>query len=98
MVPFQRSAVYKNRLKPWEFIRCSRSPEFNKVACIRWPACVITLKKIIILRLHIMQIITLNFEEPLIIHLQGKKVEVFAFQTQEIGNIKFGVEAPREVS
>ena len=45
-----------------------------------------------------MQIITLNFEEPLIIHLQGKKVEVFAFQTQEIGNIKFGVEAPREVS
>jgi carbon storage regulator len=45
-----------------------------------------------------MQILNLKFEEPLIITINDTKIEIFAFQTQEHGNIKFGVEAPRSIS
>ena len=44
-----------------------------------------------------MNIITLPFEEPLSLVVQGEIVKIFAFKTQEHGNIKFGVQAPRSV-
>ena len=45
-----------------------------------------------------MNIITLPFEEPLTICVEGEIVQVIAFKTQEHGNIKFGVEAPRSIN
>lgn len=45
-----------------------------------------------------MDIITLQFEEPLIIDIADTVVKILAFKTQEHGNIKFGVEAPRSVN
>ena len=42
-----------------------------------------------------MNIVTVGFEEPLIITLNGEMVQLVAFKTQEHGNIKFGIEAPR---
>ncbi|MCC5793006.1 MAG: carbon storage regulator [Legionellaceae bacterium] len=44
-----------------------------------------------------MEIITLPFEEPLTVVLNGEKIEVIAFRTPEHGNIKFGVNAPRSI-
>lgn len=44
-----------------------------------------------------MNIVTIPFEEPLIIDLNGRTVQVIAFKTLEHGNIKFGVDAPRSV-
>lgn len=45
-----------------------------------------------------MDIISLQFEEPLIIHIEDTVVKILAFKTQEHGNIKFGVEAPRSIN
>lgn len=45
-----------------------------------------------------MDIISLQFEEPLIININDTIVKIFAFKTQEHGNIKFGVEAPRSIN
>ncbi|MGL5741084.1 MAG: carbon storage regulator [Legionella sp.] len=45
-----------------------------------------------------MDIISLQFEEPLMIHLGDHIVKILAFKTQEHGNIKFGVDAPRSVN
>ncbi len=45
-----------------------------------------------------MNIVTIAFEEPLIITLQGEMVQVIAFKTPEHGNIKFGIEAPRSIN
>ena len=45
-----------------------------------------------------MDIMTVPFEEPLIIEVGGEKVQIIAFKTQEHGNIKFGVNAPRSVN
>ncbi|KGP62195.1 carbon storage regulator [Legionella norrlandica] len=45
-----------------------------------------------------MDIITLQFEEPLIIRISNTVVKILAFKTQENGNIKFGVEAPRSIN
>ncbi|KTD68363.1 MULTISPECIES: carbon storage regulator [Legionella] len=45
-----------------------------------------------------MDIISLQFEEPLIIHIGDAAVKILAFKTQEHGNIKFGVDAPRSVN
>ena len=45
-----------------------------------------------------MDIVTLSFEEHLTVNLQGKLIQVVAFKTQEHGNIKFGVEAPRSIN
>lgn len=42
-----------------------------------------------------MNIINLDFEEPLYISINNTLVQIFAFKTQEPGNIKFGIEAPR---
>ena len=44
-----------------------------------------------------MNIINLDFEEPLYININGNLVQMFVFKTQEPGNIKFGIEAPRTV-
>ena len=45
-----------------------------------------------------MNIVTVSFEEPLIISVDGEIIQLIAFKTQEHGNIKFGVEAPRSVN
>ncbi len=45
-----------------------------------------------------MDIITLQFEEPLIIKIADKVVKILAFKTPEHGNIKFGVDAPRAIN
>lgn len=45
-----------------------------------------------------MDIVTIPFEEPLMIDVQGKLIQVIAFKTIEHGNIKFGVQAPRSVN
>jgi carbon storage regulator len=44
-----------------------------------------------------MNIVTLPFEEPLTVSINGQFVQIIAFKTLEHGNIKFGVKAPREV-
>ncbi len=44
-----------------------------------------------------MDIVSLKFEEPLIIRIADTEVKVLAFKTPEHGNVKFGVEAPRSV-
>lgn len=44
-----------------------------------------------------MNIVTIPFEEPLIVNINGTVVQVVAFKTLEHGNIKFGVNAPRSV-
>lgn len=45
-----------------------------------------------------MDIISLQFEEPLMIRIADTVIKVLAFKTQEHGNIKFGVEAPRTIN
>lgn len=45
-----------------------------------------------------MNILTIPFEEPLTITIDGVAVQVVAFKTLEHGNIKFGVEAPRSIT
>lgn len=44
-----------------------------------------------------MNILTLPFEEPLTIIINGQKIQVIAFKTAEHGNIKFGIQAPRTI-
>ncbi len=44
-----------------------------------------------------MNIITLDFEEPLTLQIAGQTVQLVAFKTPEPGNIKFGIDAPRTV-
>lgn len=44
-----------------------------------------------------MDILTISFEEPIIISLDGELVQLIAFKTPEHGNIKFGVQAPLSV-
>ncbi len=45
-----------------------------------------------------MNIVTISFEEPLIISVDGEVVQLIAFKTQEHGNVKFGVQAPRTIN
>ena len=45
-----------------------------------------------------MNIVTIPFEEPLIISVDGEVIQLIAFKTLEHGNIKFGVEAPRSIN
>lgn len=44
-----------------------------------------------------MNIVSIPFEEPLIINIAGTLVQIIAFKTLEHGNIKFGVNAPRTI-
>ncbi|MDF1683052.1 MAG: carbon storage regulator [Legionellaceae bacterium] len=45
-----------------------------------------------------MDIITVSFEEPLMLSVDGETARVVAFKTQEHGHIKFGVDAPRSIN
>ena len=45
-----------------------------------------------------MDIVTTAFEEALIIAVNGEVIRLVAFKTQEHGNIKFGIQAPRSVN
>ena len=45
-----------------------------------------------------MNIVTVPFETPLIFSIDGEIVQIIAFKTQEHGNIKFGIEAPRSIN
>ena len=45
-----------------------------------------------------MNIYTVSFEDPLIIAINQELVKIVAFKTQEHGNVKFGVEAPRSIN
>jgi len=45
-----------------------------------------------------MNIYTVSFEDPLIISINKELVKIVAFKTQEHGNVKFGVEAPRSIN
>lgn len=45
-----------------------------------------------------MNIVTVSFEEPLIISINGETIQLVAFKTQEHGNVKFGVQAPRSIN
>ncbi|KTC65084.1 carbon storage regulator CsrA (plasmid) [Legionella adelaidensis] len=45
-----------------------------------------------------MDIVTIPFEESLVICIGGEIVKVVAFKTQEHGNVKFGVQAPRSIN
>ena len=45
-----------------------------------------------------MNIVTITFEEPLIISINDEIIQLIAFKTPEHGNIKFGVEAPRSIN
>lgn len=44
-----------------------------------------------------MNIITLDFEDPLNFQVAGQKIQLIAFKTPEPGNIKFGIDAPRNI-
>jgi carbon storage regulator len=44
-----------------------------------------------------MEIITVDFEEPIVLSVNNQAVRVVAFKTQEHGHIKFGVDAPRSI-
>ena len=45
-----------------------------------------------------MNIVTIPFDEPLYISIDGELVQVVAFKTPEHGNVKFGVQAPRSIN
>jgi len=45
-----------------------------------------------------MNIVTVDFEEPIFIQLGDEFVQLISFKTQERGNVKFGVEAPRSIN
>lgn len=44
-----------------------------------------------------MNILLIPFEQSLTLQIDGKKVSIVTFKTQEPGNIKFGIDAPRSV-
>jgi carbon storage regulator len=44
-----------------------------------------------------MNIVTIDFEEPLTLLVNNETVRVVAFKTQEHGHIKFGIDAPRSI-
>lgn len=44
-----------------------------------------------------MDIVSLSFEEPLIITINHQQVKITPFKTTEQGNVKFGIVAPRTI-
>jgi len=44
-----------------------------------------------------MNILTVDFEEPVVLTINNQTIKLTAFKTQEHGHIKFGVDAPRAV-
>jgi carbon storage regulator len=51
-----------------------------------------------LLRKNAMDIISVTFEEPIVICIDDMIVKLIPFKTIEPGNIKFGIEAPRSVT
>lgn len=45
-----------------------------------------------------MDIVSLDFEKPLMIRIGDTTIKILAFKTAEHGNIKFGVDAPRSIN
>lgn len=45
-----------------------------------------------------MNIVSLSFEEPLIITIHDQVVKIIPFLPHEPGSIKFGIEAPRSIN
>ena len=45
-----------------------------------------------------MDIITIPFEESFTVKVDGHDIKLVTFRTQEHGNVKFGVDAPRSVN
>lgn len=45
-----------------------------------------------------MDIVNVTFENSLKIKIKGQDVEIIPFRTQEPGNIKFGIKAPRTIN
>jgi len=45
-----------------------------------------------------MDIVSLSFEESLIITINNQMVKLIPFKTPEHGNIKFGIDAPRSIN
>ena len=45
-----------------------------------------------------MNIMTISFEEPIVLSVAGEQIKIVVFKTQEHGNVKFGIEAPRSVN
>jgi carbon storage regulator len=45
-----------------------------------------------------MDIVCLSFEDPLMITINNDNIRLVLFKTQEPGNIKFGIEAPRSIN
>jgi len=44
-----------------------------------------------------MNIVSLPFEQPYYLQINGRNIEIIVFKTLEDGNIKFGINAPRDV-
>lgn len=44
-----------------------------------------------------MKIVSVAFEESILLTIGSESVQVVAFKTQESGNIKFGINAPRSI-
>jgi carbon storage regulator len=45
-----------------------------------------------------MDIISLQYEEPLVLYIKENQIKIVAFKTDDPRIIKFGVEAPRSVN
>lgn len=45
-----------------------------------------------------MKVIQVLFEEPLILSINGEIIQIVLFKTQEEGNIKLGIDAPRSLA
>ena len=45
-----------------------------------------------------MDILSVSFEEPLIIRIKDEIVRLVLFKTQENGNVKVGIQAPRSIN
>ncbi len=45
-----------------------------------------------------MNIMNVAFEEPIVLSIAGELVHIVIFKTQEHGNVKFGIEAPRSIN
>jgi len=45
-----------------------------------------------------MDILSVSFEEPLIVRIKDEIVRLVLFKTQENGNVKVGIQAPRSIN
>ena len=45
-----------------------------------------------------MEILNVTFERPFLITKDGKKVQLVLYRTPEPGNIKMGIDAPRDIT